>query len=330
MKHESTQSVLALNKNIKVKKLIKILTVTFFLILLFISITPWQQTAISHGEVIAYSPSERQQEITALFDGRIEKWYVNEGSQVTKGEKIAEIVDNDPNIFKNLHSEKNALLSKKLALSNALAIAKINVDRQKSLFEDGIAARKTFEIAQIEYAKIQGEIAGLDSLIAQIDVRLSRQDAHTIKAPITGVIIRRISADGSSFVKAGEGIATLVPETNSRAVALFVNPNDMPLIQKGQHVRLQFEGWPAIQFSGWPSVAVGTFGGVVDFVDAASDARGKFRILVVKEPNEAWPEPKYLRQGIRVNAWILIGKVKLGYEIWRQFNGFPPSIEKEK
>lgn len=330
MKHPSAKSVLALHKNVNSKKLMTLLLFIFILLVLFLSLTPWQQNAISHGEVIAYSPSERQQEITALFDGRIEKWYVNEGSPVAKGEKIAEIVDNDPNIFKNLNNEKNGLINKKSALNNALAIAKINVDRQKSLFQEGIAARKTFEMAQIEYAKIQSEIAGIDSSIAQIDVRLSRQNAQTIKAPISGVIIRRTAADGSAFVKAGQGIATLVPETDSRAVALFVNPNDMPLIQKGQHVRLQFEGWPAIQFSGWPSVAVGTFGGIVDVIDTASDSKGRFRILVVKDPKENWPEPKYLRQGIKVNAWILLGKVKLGYEIWRQFNGFPPSIEKEK
>ena len=37
--------------------------------------------------------------------------------------------------------------------------------------------------------------------------------------------------------------------------------NDMPMLQTGRRVRLQFEGWPALQFSGWPSIAVGTFGG---------------------------------------------------------------------
>ena len=330
MNDDTPKSLQALKKNFNSKKIFTLFISIFLLFIFFLSLTPWQQTAIAHGEVIAHSPSERQQNITAMFDGRLENWYVNEGDNVKKGDKIAEIVDNDPNIFQNLASEKASLLNKKAALKNALSIANINVNRQKSLYEEGISARKTYEASQIDYAKIQSDIAGVDASIAQIDIRLSRQNAQTVKAPITGTIIRRIAADGSTFIKAGQIIATLVPETNSRTVALFVNPNDMPLIQKGQSVRLQFEGWPAIQFSGWPSVSVGTFGGIVDVIDTATDSTGRFRVLVAKDPKEKWPEPIYLKQGVRVNAWILLGKVKLGYEIWRQFNGFPPTIEKPK
>ena len=93
-------------------------------------------------------------------------------------------------------------------------------------------------------------------------------------------------------------------------------------------MRLQFEGWPAIQFSGWPSVAVGTFGGKVAVVDAADSGNGEFRILVVPDSEETgpWPESRYLRQGIRAHGWILLNRVKVGYELWRQFNGFPPTI----
>jgi hypothetical protein len=34
----------------------------------------------------------------------------------------------------------------------------------------------------------------------------------------------------------------------------------------------------------------------------------------------------YLRQGVRANGWILLDEVRLGYELWRQFNGFPPVL----
>ena len=36
-------------------------------------------------------------------------------------------------------------------------------------------------------------------------------------------------------------------------------------------------------------------------------------------------EHRYLRQGVRANGWILLDQVSLGFEIWRQFNGFPPA-----
>ena len=119
----------------------------------------------------------------------------------------------------------------------------------------------------------------------------------------------------------------LIPDTNSRAVELWVDGNDLPLIREGRAVRLQVEGWPAVQLFGWPSVAVGTFGGRVSLVDPTDDERGRFRILVVPDAEiEPWPDSMILRQGTRVNGFVLLDQVSIGYELWRQLNGFPPTV----
>lgn len=74
-------------------------------------------------------------------------------------------------------------------------------------------------------------------------------------------------------------------------------------------------------------MAVGTFGGEVLLVDAADDGKGKFRALVVPDKeDEPWPPVRYLRQGVRANGWVLLNQVALGFELWRQFNGFPPVV----
>ena len=93
-------------------------------------------------------------------------------------------------------------------------------------------------------------------------------------------------------------------------------------------MRLQFEGWPAVQFTGWPSVAVGTFPGEVAFVDMTDDGQGHFRVVVVppKDEPHAWPDAAFLRQGVQANGWILLDTVRLGFELWRQWNGFPPAM----
>jgi membrane fusion protein, adhesin transport system len=101
-------------------------------------------------------------------------------------------------------------------------------------------------------------------------------------------------------------------------------------VTRGRNVRLQFEGWPAVQFAGWPSVAVGTFSGEVVNVDSTDDGKGKFRILVVPEAGNEWPSDHYLRQGVRANGWVLLNRVSLGYELWRQLNGFPPVVSTEE
>jgi hypothetical protein len=43
---------------------------------------------------------------------------------------------------------------------------------------------------------------------------------------------------------------------------------------------------------------------------------------------ESWPDRRYLKQGVRANAWVIMDSVPLGYEIWRQLNGFPLSRSK--
>jgi hypothetical protein len=143
-----------------------------------------------------------------------------------------------------------------------------------------------------------------------------------------GVILRRLTGQQSVLVKAGDLIAELVPDTHSRAVEMLISGNDIPLVNVGDEVRIQFEGWPGLQFSGWPSIAIGTFGGIVAVVDAADNSYGQFRILVVPVKMQDWPKTRYLRQGVRAHGWVLLGKVSLWFELWRRFNGFPPSQSK--
>ncbi len=320
---------LALLKSIPSLKKIGLLILIFFIAgSLFLALMPWQQTAVCQGKVIAYSATERQQNISALVEGRVGKWYVQEGAMVKKGDKIVDIYDNDPAIIENLKNEQRALKLRYQAMEEATKLSQLNVKRQQALFKEGIVSKRTSELAEIEYAKALSEQTSVRAALAQLQIRLSRQYGQVVTAPMDGMILRRMAGEGSTLVKVGEVLAVLLPDTHSRAVELWVNGNDLPLVHQGQAVRLQFEGWPAIQFSGWPSVAVGTFGGIVQVVDNADNGQGLFRVLVTPDPKDPWPDPKYLRQSVRAHGWILLAQVKLGYELWRQFNGFPPSQEK--
>lgn len=184
------------------------------------------------------------------------------------------------------------------------------------------------EEARASLQKDRADLAKAEGALAQMDVRMARQQNMRIVAPRAGTIFRVVANQGGEMVKQGDELAILVPDTDDRAVELWVDGNDAPLITPGRHVRVQFEGWPAVQFVGWPSVAVGTFPGEVRFVDATDDGSGHFRVVVVPDESGDWPEPRYLRQGVRANGWVLLNQVSLGYELWRQFNGFPPALER--
>lgn len=185
---------------------------------------------------------------------------------------------------------------------------------------------------KIDYAKaMEQDALGLQATvqkeIRELEIKLSELELLRIAAPRDGTIYRLPVYERGQTIKEGETLFTIVPETSERAVELFINGNDISLVHVGDHVRLQFEGWPAIQFSGWPSVAVGTFGGQVAKVDPTDDGTGNFRIQVIPEKDTEWPPTQYLRQGVRANGWVMLRTVSLGYEVWRQLNGFPPVID---
>jgi biotin carboxyl carrier protein len=185
--------------------------------------------------------------------------------------------------------------------------------------------------ARAGLASANSDIAKARAELAKMDVRVARQQTQQVVAPIDGTVLRVLARQSGELLKAGAPLAAIVPASTKDVVELWVNGNDMPMVMAGAPVRLQFEGWPALQFSGWPSVAVGTFGGRVVLVDPTDNGRGRFRVLVEPdERDEPWPSNRFLRQGVRANGWVLLNVVPLGFELWRQFNGFPPVISPDE
>ncbi len=77
-----------------------------FAVLIYV---PWQQNIPGKGELIAYSPLERQQEIESPIKGQIKRWYVQEGTSVKKGDLIAEISDINPDYLERLLEQRQNL-----------------------------------------------------------------------------------------------------------------------------------------------------------------------------------------------------------------------------
>ncbi len=74
------------------------------IIALIVLFMPWTQTISSYGKVSTLNPAQRPQTIQSRISGRIEKWFVNEGDHLKKGDTIAyisEIKEDyfDPNLI---------------------------------------------------------------------------------------------------------------------------------------------------------------------------------------------------------------------------------------
>lgn len=221
-------------------------------------------------------------------------------------------------------SAKSELEGKKRERSAKIEKAQVDIDYAQAALRKAIG---DVSKAESDIAKASQELNKASKEVVEMQVKVSRQQNQQILAPFNGYVVKITPNYGTSMLKEGDPICTIVPDTTDRSVQVYLDGNDAPLVEPGRHVRLQFEGWPAVQFAGWPSVAVGTFGGEIISVDATDNGKGKFRVLIGPEDVKEWPDERFLRQGVRANAWVLLDTVPLWYEIWRQLNGFPPVVD---
>ncbi len=216
---------------------------------------------------------------------------------------------------------------KLLQSRNDLIDAKVEVRSTEAKYRDEIAKAESEKMsamtnmydAEVDVTKLQSQAAGYSI----------RNGNYLILAPQNGYVTKILSSGIGETIKAGQELATIMPLNYDLAVEMYIRPMDYPLIRTGQSVRMQFDGWPAIIFSGWPNNSFGTFGGTVFAIDNFSSENGMFRILIAPDKKDH-PWPKALRVGGGVNAMLLLQDVAIGYELWRNINGFPPDFYTER
>ncbi|MDJ0513912.1 MAG: HlyD family efflux transporter periplasmic adaptor subunit [Methyloceanibacter sp.] len=300
-------------------------------VILFLAFAPWVQTTAGTGSVTALDPSDRLQDINALVDGRIEQWFVRDGSSVRGGDPIVKIVDNDPMLLERLKAKRNQIVAKRKAVISARDAVEVDLERTEGLYKKGLASRREFEQASIKAEQSRARVAEVEAELNRIDIEISRSSAQVVRAPRDGVVLTVNTGDAATLVKAGDVVATFIPDGAKRAVEIFIDGRDVALVSPGAKTRIQFEGWPAVQFSGWPSMAIGTFAGTVVSVDPSANTQGKFRVMLEEDEDaeHPWPEERFVRFGATARAWILLETVPVGFELWRQMNNFPPALPAE-
>jgi multidrug resistance efflux pump len=398
---------------------------------------PWTQNISGTGFVTTLKPGQRPQSIQSVISGRLEKWYVQEGDFVNKGDTIvfiSEVKEDymDPNLVENTKKQvdakkqsyqsygskvvslseqilaitnekklkqeqarnkiKQSLLKIKsdsmdlVAIKTQLKIANTQFNRAIQLNKEGLkpltdveekrlklqeveakiitqenkllSSKNEFINAKVETNRIDAEYSEKESKAqsdqftamsnqyeteAQVN-KLENQYAnysirngmYYIKASQSGYINRALQSGIGETIKEGTPIVTIMPLDYDIAVETYVNPIDLPLISKGEKVRVWFDGWPTIVFSGWPDISYGTFGGKIVAIENFISENGKYRILIAPDSaDNKWP--KQLSIGAGAKTIALLHNVPVWFELWRTLNGFPPnyykpstSIAKEK
>ena len=412
------------NKSIKFVRVLYVL-LAFALLVLFL---PWTQNIQSKGLVTALKPSQRPQSIQSLISGKIEKWYVQEGQQVKKGDTIlyiSEIKEEylDPNLVeitrKQMQIKENSVKSyfqkiqandrqifalqesqrlkyeqanNKITQANLkviadsidlvaaglnLNIAKEQLVRIEELHKAGLKSLTELESRKMKFQETQSKYISQESKLlssrnevinAKVELsavqadykdKVSKSEAekfaamssmmdaenevvklqnkitnyyirsgmYYILAPQDGYITKAVKSGVGETIKEGSEIVTIMPAQYELAVEMFVEPIDIPLLEKNQEGMIQFDGWPAIVFSGWPGTSFGTFKGRVFAIDRFTNEEGKYRVLINADESEhKWPHE--IRLGAGARTITLLKNVPVWYELWRKINGFPPDYYK--
>ena len=217
-----------------------------------------------------------------------------------------------------LISQENKLMASR----NDVINAEIEINRISAEYADKLSKAQSDKFTALSSQfEAEVETSKLENTTSNYEIRKS---LYYITAPLDGYVNKAIRAGIGETFKEGESLVGIMPNRYDLAVETFIEPIDLPLIHKGEQVRIQFDGWPAIFFSGWPNAAYGTFAGKVVAVETFISNNGKFRVLIAPDEEENnWPEN--VRVGSGAYTIALLDDVPIWYEIWRKMNGFPPN-----
>lgn len=217
---------------------------------------------------------------------------------------------------------KRVVAENKLFMSrNDFLNAYLELSSIKNQYGERLAKTESEKFATLsDMYQSEGDVTKMQTQMMNYKTRTGM---YTITAPQNGYITRAIKTGIGETVKEGEDLISIMPSDYDLAVELYVDPLNIPLLQKKQHVRIIFDGWPNIVFSGWPNSSYGTYGGEIIAIDNFVSSNGKYRILVAKDAKD-YDWPKELRPSAGAFGMALLKDVPIWYEIWRKISGFPP------
>ena len=204
---------------------------------------------IQIGEIQMVSPAQADVQLTATgyvvalsyanvaskVPGRIKELFVDEGSEVKAGDKIATIDDTD---FKtNLATARSRAVAShsKVAIARAqLAEVKAQIDREKPLVESGVDAKAVLVDLNTRSdsltAAVKGAQADADAADAEVGALTTQLGSYTIVTPISGTVVKKLAMVGEG-VSPGFGVPGVVQVVDMSSLVVEVDVPESRLSQ---------------------------------------------------------------------------------------------------
>src|SRR5258705_6445573 len=229
---------------------------------------PIAGTILATGKILV--PENRMANIGPVHEGRLVRLYAGQGSNVKKGQKLADLESADidqaeADYLKALADSENA---RRTSLAE-VKFAQATYDRTKMLYEKSITAGKNVEQAEhdLEMAKaaaasnLAGAKAALTSarrhlLIlglrdSDIDALASKSSlgaVFSLTSPISGVVVERNGTIGAT-VGADANVFKII-DISRVWIDANVFEKDLERVRRGQEVKVSVPAFPGSTFSG--------------------------------------------------------------------------------
>jgi membrane fusion protein, heavy metal efflux system len=229
---------------------------------------PISGTIDATGKILV--PEDRMANIGPVHEGRLVRLYVGQGSNVQKGQKLADLESADidqaeADYLKALADAENA---RRTSLAE-IKFAQATYDRTRMLYEKSITAGKNVEAAEhdLEVAKASAATAISSSKAALTSARRhllilglkptdidalagkSNLDAlFSLTSPISGIVVERNATIGAT-VGSDANLFKII-DISRVWIDANVFEKDLGRVKRGQEVKVSVPAFPGASFSG--------------------------------------------------------------------------------
>jgi HlyD family secretion protein len=201
---------------------------------------------------------EVEVKLSSEVSGEIIELPIKEGQQVEKGDLLVKI---NPDLVQAVLSQSQAGLQNvraQLAQAEAgLKNAKLNYDRNKSLFEKGVISKAEWDRTVTEYESSQAGVKsayyGVQSAAANVKQSRDNVSRTSIYAPMAGTVSKLSVELGERVVGTAQMAGTeivRVANLNNMEVEVDVNENDIVKVTVGDSTIVEVDAYLKREFKG--------------------------------------------------------------------------------
>jgi HlyD family secretion protein len=184
-------------------------------------------------------------EISADVMGRIEELPVKEGERVKAGQLLVKIDDRSRRM--DVAQARGNLLSAQSAREKA----RIDLEREKRMFDKDLTSQAQLDIAQNAYDQAD---ASVQVYQAAVDRAQDQLDKCTIRSPMNGIITKLNSELGEMVVLGTMNnpgtVIMVISDLSAMEVEAEVDETDIARVGVGQEVEITLDAFPDTTFRG--------------------------------------------------------------------------------